>query len=360
LAHATGLSQATISNIVASSCREGLVTIRYETNGRRFKIVSLSQNLGLGLGIGIDHHQIDVVVGDLGSGVLQSRRAAIAAGESPSAILGEAAELSEEALEANENTVADVVAAGLSLPSPIYERLDSTWGEPAFPSWWFAQPVDWLQRRIGAPVFLDNDANAATLAEWRWGAGRGINDLVVVQLGEGIGSGLILGGRLYHGGLGGAAGELGHIIVEPQGPRCRCGNEGCLESVASLRAIVRDAGSAAVDIVDTPSLMHAVRAGDPDGVMAVSRASERIGRVLAIVANLLSPSRIVVGGPMMQIDRVVLPHMRRGMEAGLMQNVLYQPELVASELDESSRALGALALAARSVPDETLAAHLHP
>ena len=130
-----------------------------------------------------------------------------------------------------------VIGAGMGLPGPI-DQGDGTVGSSAIlPGWIGMTAAAELRRRLDIPVMVDNDANLGALAEAAFGAGRDAGDLIYLKISSGIGAGLILNGRLYRGSAG-LAGELGHVLVNPDGIVCRCGNRGCLETVAATGALV--------------------------------------------------------------------------------------------------------------------------
>jgi glucokinase len=170
---------------------------------------------------------------------------------------------------------------------------------------------DLMAERLGLPVFVDNDANCAMLAEHRYGAATGTKHAVMLTLGTGIGGGVVVNGRLLRGAVG-SAGELGHMVVDLDGPRCQgnCPNRGCLEAVASGSALGRAANEAA-DADPTSELAH-VRAagkeltgalvtelahdGDPVALGCVARAGEALGVGISNLVNIFNPEVVVVGG----------------------------------------------------------------
>ena len=178
---------------------------------------------------------------------------------------------------------------------------------------WLDEPLQSeVARRVGLPVVVENDANAAAWAEYRFGAGQGARQLVVVTVGTGIGGGMVLDGSVYRGAFGIAA-EFGHITVSPGGRRCGCGNRGCWEQYCSGKALVREArdilsvsrrsdgvlyhrAGGDYDNVTGPMVTEAAEAGDPDAVEAFAVVGEWLGRGLASVAAMLDPDVIVVGG----------------------------------------------------------------
>jgi glucokinase len=189
---------------------------------------------------------------------------------------------------------AEVAALGFGLPSRIDQRSGRAVASVNIP----LEGVDFRDRmreRHGLPVGIDNDANAATIAEWKAGAGRGARHLVMLTLGTGVGGGLILDGRPYRGATGSGA-ELGHIVVERDGVECGCGGRGHLESYAAGRAADRVArevlgpGSNAYDLVERG------RAGEADAVEALAEIGRWLGVGIASLVNVFEPEVVVVGG----------------------------------------------------------------
>ncbi|MEA2308880.1 MAG: glucokinase [Thermoleophilaceae bacterium] len=185
---------------------------------------------------------------------------------------------------------------------------------------------DVMEERLGLPVFVDNDTNLAALAEQRAGAARGASHVAMLTLGTGIGGGLVLGGRLYRGAHGAAA-ELGHVVVDMDGPPCQgnCPNHGCLEAMASGTAIGRE-GAAAAEREPDSALGRELRAGreitgalvtelahDGDAVArgVLALAGERLGVGITSIVNALNPEVVVVGGGAMASGELLLEPARR-------------------------------------------------
>lgn len=157
-----------------------------------------------------------------------------------------------------------------------------------------------LQKATGLSAVIDNDANVLAEYEYVFGEGRESQSLVAIVLDEGIGCGLIANGRLIHG-ICGMAGEIGHIVVQPEGRRCRCGNEGCLESVASTLAIpqVFDELTARVtaEASDFPAVITCFENGDKNAAAAIGKAGDGLGLAISAVLNLTNPEKLVLYGP---------------------------------------------------------------
>ena len=146
-----------------------------------------------------------------------------------------------------------------------------------------------MQARLGVAVELENDANVGALGEKVFGAARGVDDLIYVRVSAGIGAGLILGGRPYRG-FGGVAGEIGHVLADPAGPICRCGNRGCLETIASPPAVAALLERSSGEPVGVERLLELVAAKDRRARRAVADAGEAVGRALSMLVNVLNPS----------------------------------------------------------------------
>jgi glucokinase len=213
---------------------------------------------------------------------------------------------------------------------------------------------------VGMPVLVDNDANVAAWGEFRFGAGRSANHLLLVTVGTGIGGGIVAGGALYRGAHGFAA-EIGHIIVDPGGPVCGCGNVGCWEQVASGRAIERLGRTAAAEhpdsvlgraaggnplSIDGPTVTNAAREGDPISLRILELVGMRLGEGIAGLVNVLDPDVVVVGGGASSAGDLLLEPARRSF-VDAVEAPEHRPEvpILPAELGNDAGAIGAADLA---------------
>lgn len=257
---------------------------------------------------------------------------------------------------------ADVAAIGVSAPGPIDRERGVLIEPPNLPGWHTVPLVALLESALGGPVVLENDANAAALAEWRFGAGRGYTDVVYLTMSTGIGGGLILGGRL-HRGAGGAAGEIGHIPLQSDGPRCACGMRGCFEALAGgsawqkrLRettpATSRVASLAGgVANVTPKEVVAAVREGDAFARGELDRWLDVVAQGLAVVAFTLAPQRIILGTIAVAAgEALCFAPLRERLQARLWpvfsQNLEVVPAALGSEVAELAGICAALELEA--------------
>jgi glucokinase len=197
-----------------------------------------------------------------------------------------------------------VDSVGVALPG-LFDRDGRGLLLPNLHGDWEGQPIaEPLREALGRPVRLINDGHAFALAEARLGAARGVDDVLCVVCGTGIGGGLVLRGRL-HLGVEDRAGEVGHHTVVADGPLCNCGNRGCLETLAGARAIARAAGHASFDEV-----VAAARRGDDRSVEALRTAAAYIGIAIANLTIFLTPQRVVVGGGVAEAGELLLEPLR--------------------------------------------------
>jgi glucokinase len=190
----------------------------------------------------------------------------------------------------------EVIAVGVGAPGVIQAAQGIVVKSPNFPDWNNLPLRQHLEQAVGLPVHIENDANAAALGEqWR-GAGQGINSMILMTLGTGVGGGIILDGRIWEG-ADGMAGEIGHMTILPDGRPCGCGNHGCLEMYASARGIVmsyQERRSGATVTAD--QVYHEARNGDGAAVEVMAEMGRYLGIGMASLINIFNPEMIVVGG----------------------------------------------------------------
>lgn len=227
---------------------------------------------------------------------------------------------------------------------------------PQLIGWKDVPLVSTMSERLDMPVWLENDANAAALGENRFGAGRGTRHMLYMTVSTGIGGGIIIDGKLYRGARG-AAGEFGHLIIYPDGPKCGCGSMGCIESLASGTAIARQ-GRELAEAGEAPQLAQILEregrlsagmiATAADGGDDVSRrifheAGMYLGLALASYVNIFNPQAIIIGGGVTRSAHLFIPEAKRVMEERAMRSPLEDVRLGLSELGERVGSLGMIA-----------------
>ncbi len=343
LAGATGLSPATVSNIVKELSASGLLHTTPSTHsGRRALRVTLAHGLGLVIGVSVTRRHLRVAVADLGGTVVAEKHMPLARDHRADNELDKATLLIADLLETVDARMDEVVGVGVAIAAPIDQRSSSIAARGILRGWDGVRIADTLSRRLNTSVHVDNASNLIAAAEWRTGAGRGKQNLITVDLGDGIGAGIIAGGRPVRGHRGGA-GEFGHTAVEPAGPVCRCGNRGCLEAIAGVPAVLERLGDPRV--VKTADLVSRAIAGDDRCIRAIADTGRTVGRAVAGLCNLLDPERVIVSGDLVRAGELLLGPMRHALEAGLLLDPDGTPDLVAGQLGDTAAVTGAILLA---------------
>ena len=194
---------------------------------------------------------------------------------------------------------------------------------------------------------VENDANTLAISEQWFGAGRDVGSFAVVTVGAGIGCGLVLNGALWTGATG-AAGEFGHVIVAPDGPECRCGRRGCLESIAGDDAIITATAAAGRTVASTDEAYRLAQAGSAPAKAAFRRAGKALGRGLAILVNLVNPELIILSGEGISTAPQMMEALRRQFAADAFSSTARECALLVRPLPDESWAAGAAASMLRS------------
>jgi glucokinase len=261
--------------------------------------------------------------------------------------------------ELRERDGSEVAAVGFGIPSLIDQRTGRAVVAVNLPLV-DIEFADVMTERLGLPVFVDNDANCAALGEHRAGAAAGCTDAVVLTVGTGIGGGLILGDRLYRGAIGSGA-ELGHTVIDMNGPRCQgaCPNHGCIEVMASGTALAREAlqvareqpesglGRALADgqAIEGPLVTELAYDGDEAARSVLQLIGTRLGVAIASFVNIFNPQVVVIGGGVMGAGDLLLDPARAEMRARALPPSKDEVQIVVAELGVEAGMIGAAALA---------------
>ncbi|WP_087096294.1 ROK family transcriptional regulator [Nocardiopsis sp. JB363] len=341
----TGLNKTTVSSLVADLMERGLVRETGETSQRRVGrpgvLLALDDRSVAAVGLEVNVDYLSVVAVDLLNRGLVERHVPLDAraegaekcARRISETLREVAE--DPALRGRRLVGVSVAVPGLiDVPSGVVTRAPNLG--------WRDVPLGDLVRGSldGVPVLVDNDANLGAMAEFRFGPCAGIPDLVYLTGEVGIGAGVLTGGELVRGS-GGWAGEVGHLELEPDGPECSCGRRGCLEALAGVGAILREAlpGSSGGDVSELVALtVERAEAGDPTVLGALERAGDRLGRGVAVLVNVVNPGAVVLGGYFVPLAPWLLPRCR---EAALARS--FAPDAGGCRVEPSDLGLSAAA-----------------
>ncbi len=274
----------------------------------------------------------------------------------PDAVLERMADLVRRLLAEAGTDITQLDAIGIGLPGVLDLDRGATRFLPNLPGAWRDIPVvHRMEAHLGRPTFLLNDVRAFTLGELTFGVGRGVDNLVCMAIGTGIGGGLAFGGRLYLG-LDGTAGEVGHQTILPDGPRCGCGNNGCLEALASGPAIagmgmkavrqglttrIRDLAGGDLNRI-TPELIHeAAEAGDEVAAYIFERAGTYIGIAVANLITICSPQMVIIGGGVAQAGDWLLNPIRCTVQQRARVTPIEKVQIVQAGLGTRAGVMGA-------------------
>ncbi|HEY6190540.1 MAG TPA: ROK family protein [Pyrinomonadaceae bacterium] len=261
-----------------------------------------------------------------------------------------------------QDTSTKLVALGVGCGGPLDRGRGLILSPPNLPDWDEFPIIEIIEKRLGIPALLDNDANAAALGEFNYGAGRGMQNIVYITISTGIGGGLIVKGQLIHG-VNDGAGEVGHITVLPDGPTCGCGARGCLEAICSGTSIARRARerllagalssiiTMAGDIngVTAKVVAEAVRTGDKLAAEIWDETIYYLAVGISNIINVLAPEAVILGGGVSTAGDLLLEPLRRQIQS---RNTMLPPEkinILQAALGGDSGSYGALILGQRSI-----------
>jgi predicted NBD/HSP70 family sugar kinase len=313
IAKHTGLTAQTISVIVRRLIEQGIVQevgSMPSAGGKPRTSLRINPAAGYAVGVHFDPIEVSVVVVDMTGRELAESHQAIAPGLAPEALIAEAADVARTLLTKLEIPDERVLGVGAACPGPIDQSQGMIISPPRRDRWTEVPIKRLLTQYIGFDVTIDNDANAAAIGE-RWsGHGRNSSDFAFLYMGTGIGGAIFLSNHIYRGASLNA-GEFGHIVVEPSGTPCYCGNRGCLEAMCSPSAIVKEVhselavGRASLladayqkdpSSVDHKTICLAAAENDDVARRVIERVAEYIANCAVIIANVLDVELVVIGG----------------------------------------------------------------
>lgn len=348
----TGLSRTTVSSLVAELLAESLLVELPERanagtsvvgGGRPPISLALHPDIGAVVGVHLRHDGVRVVLTDLNATILAEDKLDSEVG-TPEDSLSYAAGTARRLLAEAGVAQGKAVAMGVAVSAPVELGSHSLSLPSVMRGWDDIDIADVLHGLTGLPTFVGNDANLGAIAEWRFGAGRGVDDLVYVMLSDGVGAGMVLGGRLYEGASG-AAGELGHVTVAVDGHICRCGNRGCLETVAGSRALVDALSHSRGPGTGLSDVLSLAASEDPGACRAINDAGRAVGHALAGIVTMLDPRMVVIGGKVAAAGTLLVDGIRDVLARSLPPVTNRGLRVVAGQLGERAEVLGATAIA---------------
>ena len=345
LAASTGLSQASVSNIVKRLVKSGILEARNTIrSGRRAQSVSLARHSGLVAGLQIGRRGMAVAIADSTLEIQEKISLPLPVDHRPDTTLDRAAILVAELLDRMGAHPTDLLAAGVAVPAPIDPTSEMIAVPGILPGWDNIAMGEVLSKRLNRSVLVDNDANAALLAESRFGSLRGVSNAMYLRASYATGAAIKINGEV-HRGAHGTAGEIGHVQIEPTGLICRCGGRGCLNTVVGAEALV-DLLRLNRGELSLSDMINFAMDDDPGCRQVIVDAAAQVGGVLADFAILFEPSKIVVGGELVKAGDMFLDPIRTALASHPLLRDAISVEKVA--LGGNAELMGALILANRA------------
>lgn len=350
IARLTGLSPATVSGIAAELIQESLVFEKEtgdSSGGRRPIMLAINPHGGCVVGIKVmEDHAIGALT-DLEATPLGKQSYPLS-DISPEVIAQALSELVAELLRTTASPAPNLMGVGVGLAGIVDSGQGVVRQSPFFG--WNDVPLrELIQSKVNVPVYIDNDVNTLAFAEKWFGAGRGINDFLVVTIGRGIGLGIVVNGQFHHGTRG-SAGEIGHTVVHPGGELCACGKRGCLEMYASEPAMLRQAAESYQQgklsaLPKTPEEMIALA---NQGEMVIqeifAQSGNLLGQSIANLINIFNPERILINGEGVRAGNWLFDPMQAAIDEHTMPSLRQDVSILVEPLGDDAWARGAASL----------------
>lgn len=362
LVNYSGLPYSSVTNSINSLLDNGIVaklTNGDYTGGRRSALFGLNGEEGLLLGADIGTTSIDLVVTDYSGEPLArySEPALVSLG--PVEILNRVISLFSDVLAASNLTGKKILGLGIGLPGPVDFASGTAVSPPIMPGWDKFPIVQFMGEHLpGVMVIVDNDVNIMGIGEHRAGMGLGVDNFIFIKIGTGIGAAIFIDGKIYRG-ADGCAGDIGHICVDKKGPICKCGNVGCLESIAGGGALslqARQAGEEGKSKIlkkyydnkngqlQAEDIGNAAKEGDMFSVELIKQTGRRVGEVLAGLVNFANPNMIIIGGGVSNFGDLLLSNVRQAILERSLPLATNRLSIVLSSIPKDGGVIGAISL----------------
>jgi glucokinase-like ROK family protein len=372
LASRTGLNRSTVSIIVTSLIEEGLIQetdLQSSKVGRPGMLLELNPKGGFAIGIELGVDFISIILTDFIARVQWREQVCSDPNEDQITILDCAASLTQHALDYGLSQGLRPLGIGMGVPGLVDLRQGKLIFAPNLH--WNNVPLRliWSQR-FNLPIFVENEANAAALGEYYFGAAQGVDSFIYLSAGIGLGAGIVLDGKLFRGSNGYAS-EVGHMTVDPNGELCGCGKRGCWETQVGPRAVLRrvrktlESGvpSALCDLVEGDlerisfeSVVQAAGQGDSVALRALQEVGERLGIGVANLVNVFNPELIVLGGALNLASTILLPIVERLIRENALTPACENVRVAASAHGIDACLMGAVALVLDDILREPISA----
>ena len=300
IAQLTGLAKSTVSTVLAELRRTDMVVeVAGDTArgvGRPAKALTLNPLAGTCIGILIGQTEIQLTLADVSHSVLFDRTVELDLDYRPADAQGIVRDLIDEAYRGQRLRRSGLLGVGIAMGGPVNPVNGTVIRAGGMPVWAGVDLREFFGPMFeGLPIFCDNESNCSAIAEMTWGAAKGHDDFIVYTLGLGVGGAVVVGGKVMRG-IAGGAGEFGHMMLDPKGPLCRCGNHGCLEAYANFRDPLAEAERHFGRDLRVGEVVDMAIAGDPVCRELIARTAEAGGHGLGLIGSVFNPSLVVVSG----------------------------------------------------------------
>ena len=357
VARATKFSAPTVSIVVRRLIEDGLVVEVGQgesTGGKRRTLLQLDTGARYAVGVHLDHGGISFVVSDLASTIVARWRRPGAGSDAPQDVVDRIADDIRDNLARVNIGIERVLGLGVVSPGPIFQHTQMTLTPPQMRSWSDFPLAAALEKAIGLPVKLENDATAAALGEYWSGAIDAHATFAAVYMGTGIGAGIVIDGSVLRG-VSSNAGEVGHICVDVNGPLCWCGARGCVETLAAPPRVVENSRSTSLKLSGSDvtqefaDIARAAARGEKEAVDLLHESAQYLAVAIQTIANLLDLSRVVLTGPAFaHAGSLYLPTIQARLDEVFFARESHSVEVVISSNASEAAAIGACSLVLQS------------
>lgn len=355
LSQITGLSATATGMIVSALLEQGYIHetgIGESKGGRRPVLLELKAGSFYSVGVDLDVSYINTMLIDITGNILYEYSIRMPESLDFEQVMQEMKSCIRKALDAFAVSMDKLLGIGISVPGMVDIDTQKVVFAPNL-GWHNVDIRARLMNQWNTPVYIENEAMASAICENWLGACQEISNFVCINIRSGIGAGIFAGGKPYRG-AGGSAGEVGHIVVDENGPRCGCGNYGCLETMASTARIVENARKLVrqgivsslneyhdLDEISIDKIVDAARAGDEAARNILLEASRYLGIAISNIVNTLNPSKIVIGKEFVKFADMVMDHVKNIAACKALKSPASKVEIVASDIGEKASTLGA-------------------
>jgi glucokinase-like ROK family protein len=357
LSRASGLSMPSVMRITDEFIRKGLVRDLGKgesSGGKPPNLLEFIPDCRYAAGIDVGTTNISAILMDLSARIVRKHIIPTDVKEGPGKVIGRVLETMGRVLDNSGVERKKILGIGIGMPGLIDPKRGTVRFSPDF-GWEDADVAGPVEKRFGLPVIIDNVTRSMAMAERWFGAGRDVDNFMCINLGYGIGAAVVIDGELYKGNSG-SSGEFGHITMERNGPRCSCGNRGCLEALSSGNAIAERAKEIAAadaaslmlklaggdrDAVDARVVFDAARSGDPAALKIAGEAMDYLGTAIAGIINFLDPKVIILEGGVTKAGDVLSRGVSEAIGRRRMKRAGEDTTIVISRMGDDAAAIGA-------------------